>query len=491
MGQASLAYLAKAIVVICCLALGSFQAAPAFANAKYAGIVIDAKSGKTLYTSNATSRRYPASLTKIMTLYVLFEEVERGRYSLESRLKVSTFAAAQAPSKLGLKAGSTIRVRDAIRALAVKSANDVAVVVAENVSGSETAFARRMTSTARSLGMKQTTFKNASGLPNSKQVTTAKDMALLGRAIQDRFPAYYKYFSTRSFTWGKRKYSNTNRLLGRVSGVDGIKTGYTRASGFNLVTSVKRNDRHIIAVVMGGRTSKRRNAHMEDLIRRYLNKAKTGKRTAPMIMGTTGYNIPPFPKPRPQIEPPTNSIVAARDPVDTEQDPAAVPGPLAAQSIPDPIAPLTDGSPAQDRISERINTASQTAIMAYRAGTLADRDALSDFVSEQGNEPDSGPGSEQGSQSIPSSDDKMTPESGWFIQIAAVPTRSGAQAILDETRHKAGKLLADAKPMTQKVNKGKRTYFRARFAGFVDKHEARRVCKSLKDIDVTCLAVPR
>ncbi|MHA1190053.1 MAG: D-alanyl-D-alanine carboxypeptidase family protein, partial [Alphaproteobacteria bacterium] len=181
-------------------------------NPKYAGIVVDAKSGKTLYASNADARRYPASLTKIMTLYILFEEIEAGRLNPNSRLKVSKRAAAQPPTKLGLKPGSTIKVRDAMRALAVKSANDVAVVVAENISGSEPAFARRMTRTARSLGMNSTTFRNASGLPDSKQVTTARDMSRLGRAVEQRFPGHYKIFSTRVFSWGKNKYRNHNRL---------------------------------------------------------------------------------------------------------------------------------------------------------------------------------------------------------------------------------------------------------------------------------------
>lgn len=259
------------------------------ANAKYAGIVVDVKSGKTLYADNADNLRYPASLTKIMTLYMLFGELEAGRVSLNTRLKVSKRAAGQAPSKLALKAGSTIRVKDAISALVTKSANDVAVVIAEHIGGTESKFAVKMTKKARRLGMKKTTFKNASGLPNKGQRTTARDMARLGMAIQDRYPKFYKYFSTRTFSYKGRKYRNHNRLLGSVKGVDGIKTGYIRASGFNLVTSVKRDGRHIVAVVMGGRTGKSRDAHMKNLIGRYLKSATKGRRVTPLV---ASRNVP-------------------------------------------------------------------------------------------------------------------------------------------------------------------------------------------------------
>ncbi|MBL4645053.1 MAG: D-alanyl-D-alanine carboxypeptidase, partial [Rhizobiales bacterium] len=268
------------------------------ANSKYAGIVIDVNTGKTLYADNADSTRYPASLTKIMTLYLLFEQLESGRVTLNTKMKVSKRAAGQAPSKLGLKPGSYIRVKDAIRALVTKSANDVAVVIAEHIGGTEIKFAKRMTKKARKIGMKRTEFRNANGLPNKSQHTSARDMAKLGISIQKRFPSYYKYFSTRSFTYKGRKYRNHNRLLGKVQGVDGIKTGYTRASGFNLVTSVKRSNKHIVAVVMGGCTGKSRDAHMKDLIKRYLKKAKAKRRGKGKAMATTSGQLIPMPKSR-------------------------------------------------------------------------------------------------------------------------------------------------------------------------------------------------
>lgn len=253
------------------------------ANSKYAGIVIDAKTGKTLYESSADAYRYPASLTKIMTLYIVFEELEAGRLSLDSQLTVSKYASGRPPTKLGLAPGSTIRVKDAILGLVTKSANDAATVIAENIGGSEKNFAQRMTRTARALGMSKTTFRNPHGLPDSGQRTSARDMATLGRAIQEHFPRYYGYFKTRSYKYKGRTYGNHNKLLGRVKGVDGIKTGYTRASGFNLVTSVNTGGRQIVAVVMGGRTGASRDAQMKKLIAQYLRKASRGKRTAPPI----------------------------------------------------------------------------------------------------------------------------------------------------------------------------------------------------------------
>jgi len=237
-----------------------------------------------LYSDAADERRYPASLTKMMTLYVLFEDLEKGRVKLESPLKVSAHAAAQVPTKLGLQAGEMIRVEAAIKALVTRSANDAAVVIAENLAGSEPAFAERMTRTAHDLGMTSTRFRNASGLLSPDQVTTARDMMLLGTALQVRFPRYYSYFKTRSFTYKGRTYKSHNRLVGRVNGVDGIKTGYIRASGFNVATSVRRGGRKIVAVVLDGHTAKRRDNHMASLISRYLPKAQAGKGYAAEVL---------------------------------------------------------------------------------------------------------------------------------------------------------------------------------------------------------------
>ena len=250
--------------------------------APYAAIVVDGNSGAVLHSSNPDAQRHPASLTKIMTLYLLFEQLEAGKLKLDSQLKVSEHAASQSPTKLGLRAGSTIAVEDAIKGIITRSANDAAVVVAEAIAGDEDDFAKLMTRKAVTLGMSRTVYKNASGLPDDNQVTTARDQSTLGRAIQERFPRYYKYFSTRSFTFRGQGIANHNRLLGRIDGVDGIKTGYIRASGFNLVTSVNRGNRYVVAVVMGGSSAGSRDARMRELISEHIAHAST-KRTTSMV----------------------------------------------------------------------------------------------------------------------------------------------------------------------------------------------------------------
>ncbi len=249
----------------------------------YAAMVVDVKSGRTLHAVNEDALRHPASITKVMTLYLMFEQIERGRFTMESPLRVSAEAARQSPSKLYLEAGETITVRDAVMGLITKSANDAAVVVAEAIAGDEDAFAEMMTRKARALGMSRTTFRNASGLPNPQQVTTARDLTILARAIQERFPRQYALFATRSFEYAGDVYSNHNRLLGRIEGVDGIKTGFTRASGFNLMTSAKADGRHIVAIVLGGRSGRSRDAIMGNLVVANLPRAISGPRTSSMI----------------------------------------------------------------------------------------------------------------------------------------------------------------------------------------------------------------
>ena len=464
----------RLLVIGFLIAAGSSTAT--FANSKYAAIVIDAKTGKTLFSRNANAARFPASLTKMMTLYVLFEELERGRFTTHSKLRVSKYAAGRPPSKLGLRAGQTITVGTAIRALAVKSANDVATVVAEAVEGSESAFAARMTRTARTLGMKRTKFRNASGLPDPRQKTTARDMALLGRALQDRFPAYYKYFGTRTFQYGKRKYRNTNRLLGRIKGVDGIKTGYTRASGFNLVTSVKRSDRHIVAVVMGGKSSKSRNAHMSNLIGRHLKRAKRGKRTAPLLVARRPAPLPRGRPDRPAVE--------------------------HTQSI--RVAALPGGKPAsaddtEDLIARQIEQAASLPELAY---SEAAKDRPGEPAGLIDMAPDGAAGLPPGQPAentfhtaLPENKPERRPlplvrKGDWHVQIAAVPTREDAALLLQQVQSKAGSVLRSASPLTQPVNKSGATFYRARFAGFAGKSEARAVCARLKRKSVNCLAVP-
>jgi D-alanyl-D-alanine carboxypeptidase len=253
----------------------------------YAAIVVDDKSGFVLHEASADEPRHPASLTKVMTLYLLFEQLEAGTLKLDTPLQISTRAAMQNPTKLGLKANQTINVEDAIKGLVTKSANDAAVVVAEALAGSEEEFAKLMTLKARSLGMTRTTYVNASGLPAEEQITTARDQAVLGRGIQHRFPGYYQYFATPSFRYKGAEMRNHNALLGQVKGVDGIKTGYTEASGYNLVSSVRRDEKHIVAVVLGGTSNAARDARMRQLIEDNISLAST-RRTVPSIVEANG-----------------------------------------------------------------------------------------------------------------------------------------------------------------------------------------------------------
>lgn len=234
--------------------------------AKYASFVMDAETGRVLHEVNADTRNYPASLTKMMTLYLVFDALDRKKWTLGTNLDVSARAARQPASKLAVPRGSTITVEAAILALVTKSANDVAVVIAEAMSKRERDFALKMTATARRLGMKHTTFRNASGLYNRAQLSTARDMAILARALLIDFPQYYHYFSTPEFSYDGINHLNHNKLLTSYDGADGIKTGYISASGFNLVASAARDGRRLIGVVFGGKSSRSRNTHMATLL---------------------------------------------------------------------------------------------------------------------------------------------------------------------------------------------------------------------------------
>jgi D-alanyl-D-alanine carboxypeptidase len=270
MGNAGIGARWRAGLII--LAVLVLQAAPAAAQiggARYAAFLQDADTGAVLLAINADAPRRPASLTKMMTLYLAFEALRQGRMTEATPIRVSRHAAGMEPSRLGLRAGSAIRARDAILALVTKSANDAAAALAEHLSGgSEVAFARMMTRKARALGMADTTFRNASGLPHPAQVTTARDMARLSLALIRDFPRRYAYFAAADFAWQGRRHANHNRLLAEYDGADGIKTGFIRASGFNLAASAARDGRRLVAVVFGGATGRERDRHVMALLDR-------------------------------------------------------------------------------------------------------------------------------------------------------------------------------------------------------------------------------
>ena len=279
-----------ALVFSCLVLLGTFN--PAVAKPQFSAIAVDARTGKILFGSAIDGQRHPASLTKVMTLYVLFEDLKAGRIKLTSDLKVSQRAASMQPSKLGLKPGSTISVENAIKALVTRSANDVAATIGENLEGSEANFATRMTRKARAIGMSKSTFKNASGLPNPAQVTTARDMATLSLRIQRDFPQYYPYFRITSFTYKGQTIRTHNRLLGRYQGTDGIKTGYIGASGFNLTTSAKRGDKRIVGVVMGSSSGGARNTYMMKMLDNAFPKCVGGEVIAAAAGTSEGALVP-------------------------------------------------------------------------------------------------------------------------------------------------------------------------------------------------------
>jgi D-alanyl-D-alanine carboxypeptidase len=260
-----MAKLLKSLLPLLCVA-GLLWARPVAAAADYAAIVIDADSGAVLESVAATALWYPASLTKVMTVYLAFQEIEAGRLALDEALTVSMHAAAQPATELGLGAGQKITVKDTILAIILQSANDAAVALAERIGGSEEAFAARMTAQAKELGMSRTVFRNASGLPDPEQVTTARDMAVLAKALLQNYPQYYHFFSTTSFTFDGQTFGTINGILSRYAGADGIKTGFTCGSGYNLVASATRDGRRLIGVLLGSHTNFERHSEMGRLL---------------------------------------------------------------------------------------------------------------------------------------------------------------------------------------------------------------------------------
>ena len=320
---------------------------PVYAQAtgRHAVLVIDANTGRILHERSADELRYPASLVKLMTLYLIFEMIEAGRLTYHTRIRFSANAAATPPSRLDVEEGTEIELIDAIKALITKSANDVAVAVAEHIAGSEERFAQLLTRKARQLGMKATQFRNASGLPDEEQVTTARDMITLALRLQDDFPKHYPLFATRTFTWGGDTFRNHNTLLFRYPGLDGMKTGYTRASGFNLVASMRRGRKHVVAAYFGGRTGALRNAAVRTHIEAALPKAAEEKtrRPAPLMAEAKGApDIGTVPPPQPATRKTAGAEVEV---LRVRPVPAAAPPPPKAGAAPGgKSAPGPDGA---------------------------------------------------------------------------------------------------------------------------------------------------
>ncbi|MGH6763165.1 MAG: SPOR domain-containing protein [Phyllobacterium sp.] len=429
------------------VALSFISPGVAAANPKYSAIVIDANTGKTLFSSSANEARFPASLTKMMTLYMLFEAMEAGRVTKATQIPVSKYAASRPPTKIGFKPGQKIAVEAAILSLVTRSANDVAAAIGEFLGGSEAKFAQMMTNKARQLGMRNTTFRNASGLPNASQKTTAYDMALLGLALREHFPTQFRYFSYRSFKYRGQTIGNHNRLLGKVEGVDGIKTGYTNASGFNLVSTVNRDGRRIVAVVMGGRTGRSRDAHMTKLIEEYLPSASR-KDGPPLIAARKSGNV----------------TVAALDLPSSHEAPIPAQREEAVTSVEDIV---TAYAPAETVRPE-----------AFAAPVPATRVAVS--VAE----------TEEGSTEIDPVTTASAPRSGWIIQIGSLPSADAAASVLQKASTGVQAVLASASPYTETFVKGSTTYYRARFGGFESRNAAQKACNALKK-NFSCYTLAR
>ena len=468
-----------------------------------ASIVVDGNTGAVLQASNPDAPRHPASLTKIMTLYLLFERLDAGKIKLDTPLKISEHASDQDPTKLDLKPGQTIPVEDAIKGVVTRSANDAAVVIAENIGGSEDEFAKLMTQKAHALGMSRTTYVNASGLPNDDQITTARDQALLGRAIQDRFPRYYKYFSLPAFVYHGVAIRNHDHLLGSVEGVDGIKTGFTRASGFNLVTSVHRDGRYVVAVVLGGRSSFQRDAHMRELIGAHIKEASL-QRTAPVIAEQTA----------PRDEPQQAAVTKASTVSRVDPTPTATVSTRVAAGTNDPIQPLLVktvsyriapvqaaglapmpalvAAPAPQPEAPRIVVASADTVPPVTIPAVK-----SDPIKPEAVKPDiakpevatAAPARAEPAKAEPAKPEpQIHARGGWQIQIGAYPGEDEAKQHLSAAQSKLHDKLAAADPFTERVLKGDKALYRARFAGF-DKATADATCKQLKRNDFDCITV--
>ena len=487
--RASVAGARAAVMVILSAVL--MGAAPGLAEAKpkFAAITVDARNGNVLYAENADGIRYPASLTKMMTLYVLFQDLKNGKIKLNSPIRMSARAAAMAPSKLGVRAGQSIPVETAIKALVVKSANDVAAAVAENLGGTEAAFAARMTRTARALGMSRTTYANASGLPNAAQVTTARDQATLGLRLMRDFPQYYPYFRTQNFSYNGRTILGHNRLLGRYDGTDGIKTGYVNASGFNLVTSVRRGDKRLVGVVLGGRSGGSRDAYMKTMLTKHFRGAANGRMIAALPGSSTGARDPVataqtaqaaaenkkakgslFGRKKKEEAPPNPEVAIAEatavtpEQGDTGEDQAGEQAGTPPESTPVEVVaePEPELQPELPRIVKSgLVDPAMPAKLPFQVKTPSDQMADQTAVAA------------------------IADDTSWIIYLGDYATKQDAQAHLQRLRKKAAAVLGGKNAQTVVVQKGAGISYRARFSGFSEE-SAKAACQLIRKNKSPC-----
>ncbi|CUW90203.1 UNVERIFIED_ORG: D-alanyl-D-alanine carboxypeptidase (penicillin-binding protein 5/6) [Rhizobium sp. SORGH_AS260] len=406
-------------------AILSLHASPA--QAGYAHFIMDANTGKVLAARNADVLNHPASLTKMMTLYLTFEALHAGKLRWDQKITMSKNGASVIPSKLYVRQGQTFTVREAVYGMIVKSANDMAEGMGDHLGGSEARFAEMMTRKARQLGMTKTVFRNASGLPNKSQVTTARDMAKLGLALQRDFPKEYGLFATQSFNFRGKRIRGHNNLMYRYQGMDGIKTGYTNASGFNLVSAVNHNGRRVVGVVLGGKTARSRDAQMAALLDKAVPQASRGRNTEQLVASANVSR--------------TFDVAAA-------VPPAAVPLPMFAERRADPVAMQIATANADVADMMQVSAIPRPAPAAAPSGQ----------------------------------------RSRWEVQIAATDSEAAARSLLANARSNIGNYSGIA-PYTEAVQSGSATLYRARFTGFEDQSSAVSACKALKARSYACVVM--
>ena len=510
----------------CALLACAAAVAPAYADEpRAASMVIDANTGAVLHNQAADEPVYPASLTKMMTLYMTFELIEMGRLDYTTKIKMTEEGAATAPSKLELEAGEEVTVLDVIKALVTKSANDVAVALAQHIAGSEVNFARLMTSKAREIGMTHTTFRNSSGLPDPEQVTTARDMLTLALHLQDDFPRHYALFATRTFTYAGHTYRNHNTLLTRYRGTDGIKTGYTRASGFNLISSVRRDGKHVVGAVFGGETARSRNVRMQSLLNAALAKASTQvtRKPAPVLVARAPQPArakPPAPRklaesapeghsaqpasagPVPAKEREASIAVAkvrrvligadarAAPPAHSEIAPAAPRPVFAVAGAADSGAPpaLPRFAPLAPATVDAAPSAQTSPGLGLPPSTLSAQAA--DLEREA---PSPAPAPQEVASISPRADNrphgKAKAARGPFeIQIGAYSDSADAERHMTAARQRAGGMLDPYRAIAIPVQSGTNQLYRARFRGF-DATAANETCVQLKRMQIDCFVL--
>ena len=502
-GFRGLAAMAAVALLIAATALPAQAAKP-----KTAALVMDAHTGQVIYSRNADELRYPASLTKVMTLYLLFEKLEKREITLDSRITMTQRGANQPPSKLGLRPGQTIRVEDAILALVTRSANDVASATGAFIAGSEANFAKVMTKKARELGMTRTTYRNASGLPDSAQKTTARDQATLALRMHQDFPQYYHYFSTEQFNWGKSRIRNHNRLLGEYRGTTGLKTGYTRASGFNLTATVERDDKFLIGVVIGGEKAKSRDQHMVEILDRAFPRA--------VAMKTSRTQIAAAPPPVPVVRP--VGLVPAEDRAALQQLAAAIDDnadssglaegdaevttPVVMAALPEPVSRPRKVSAPVDSVTAYATAALRTAedagrhagreignfLVAPANASISPDAPANPLVREAALDPArTAPAARQSWRE----GDPLIPDGTWIIQIGAYADQADAVGSIRKALRAAPDELGTAVPVTIPVKTAdNRTLYRSRFGGFDNETSAKTACGRLARQSIPCIAIP-